>query len=84
MHHPEFMSVAPWYLSTGGGPSLKHQKVGPLSRTRCAALTLSPSHHAQAPVYNADPNKLQERFDRGVKAVSVHAAPSTSAEPSLT
>ena len=23
----EFMSVAPWYMSTGGGPSLKHQKV---------------------------------------------------------
>ncbi|ORY89839.1 Pre-mRNA splicing Prp18-interacting factor-domain-containing protein [Leucosporidium creatinivorum] len=46
-HIPEFMAVAPWYLSTGGGPSLKHQK---------------------APVYNADPNKLQERFDRGAKA----------------
>lgn len=44
------MSVAPWYLSTGTEPSLKHQK---------------------APLYNADPDKLKERFDRGAKVVGL-------------
>lgn len=49
LYYVEFMSVAPWYMNTGTGPSLKHQK---------------------APLYNADPSKLQERFSRGTKAVS--------------
>lgn len=49
------MSVAPWYINTGTGPSLKHQK---------------------APLYNANPDKLQERFARGTKAVSlIHYCP---------
>lgn len=46
----EFMAVAPWYMDTGDGPSLKHQK------------------HAGG-LYNDDPGKLKERFDRGKKAV---------------
>ena len=44
------MSVAPWYINEGTGPSLRHTK---------------------APLYDANPNKLKERFARGTKVVSL-------------
>ena len=41
------MAKAPWYMSTGGGPSLSHHK---------------------GPDYNANPDKLQGRYEKRVSA----------------